>query len=182
MPGRSAQKNRRRGERGFVEPLRERLAHGSVIRAEATIKDAEGGIGLPWIGLDTLARMHRAGSIDKEMRLAGDRFHDFFRRASLDSGLFAVDPTRIPRQKDKGFRRSGGEGCETARLQVMSALDALGGIFSPGGSCAWFVLGCEDALETWARSRGWSGRPIPRATATGILLTDLAILRRHFRL
>jgi Domain of unknown function (DUF6456) len=181
MPGRQAQKNRRRGELGVIGPVRERLAHGSVIRAETTVKDAEGGIGLPWIGLDTLARMHRNGTINSEMRLAGERFHDFFRRASLDSALFAIDPARVPAQRGKGFRRSVGEGSESARLEVMSALDALGGMSSPGGSCAWFVLGCEHALETWARSRGWSGRPISRATATGILLADLAILQRHFR-
>ena len=182
MSRRVAHENRRRKERDVVKPLQERLTHGAVIRAEATIKDAEGGIGLPWIGLDTLARMQRAGTINKQMRVAGDRFHDFFRRASLDSALFAVDPTRIPMQKGKGFRWVGGEGSESARRQVMSALEALGGISSPGGSCAWFVLGCEDALEKWARERGWSGRPIARATATGILLTDLAILQRHFGL
>jgi hypothetical protein len=182
MSGRGAQRNKRRGERDIVEPLRERLAHGAVIRAEATVKDFEGGIGLPWIGLDTLARMHRAGSITKEMRLAGDRFHDFFRRASFDSALSAIDPTRIPAQRGKGGHWGASEGSESARRQILWALDALGGMFSPGGSCAWFVLGCEHALETWARSKGWSGRPIPRATATGILLTDLAILQRHFRL
>ena len=110
MPGQQAQKNRRRGERGVIGPLRERLAHGSVIRAEATVKDAEGGIGLPWIGLDTLARMHRNGSINSVMRLAGERFHDFFRRASLDVALFAIDPARVPAQRGKGFRRSVGEG------------------------------------------------------------------------
>jgi hypothetical protein len=182
MSGQGGKRNGRRREGGIVEPLRERLAHGSVIRAEATVKDVKGGIGLPWIGLDTLARMHRAGSINKGMRLAGDRFHDFFRRASLDSTLSAIDPTRIPAQRGKGFHWGASEGSESAWLQVMSALDALGGMFSPGGSCAWFVLGCEYALETWARSRGWSGRPIPRATATGILLTDLGILQMHFRL
>ena len=132
-----------RGERDIVEPLRARLTHGSVIRAEATIKDADGGIGLPWIGLDTLARMQRAGSINKEMRLAGDRFHDYFRRASLDSALFAIDPTRIPIQRGKGFRWGARGGSESARLQVMSALDALGGMFSPGGYCEWFVIGCK---------------------------------------
>jgi hypothetical protein len=181
MSRQDAWKNRRRGEQGVIGPLPERLAHGSVIRAEVTVKDAEGGIGLPWIGLDTLARMHRAGSINSEMRLAGERFHDFFRRASLDSALFAIDPARVPAQRGKGFRRNVGESSESARRQVMAALDALGGMFSPGGSCAWFVLGCEHALENWARSRGWSGRPISRATATGILLTDLAILQRYFR-
>ncbi|MGA8755114.1 MAG: hypothetical protein WB611_02115 [Stellaceae bacterium] len=182
MSGQQVQKNRRRVERGVIGPLRERLAHGSVIRAEVTVKDADGGIGLPWIGLDTLARMHRSGSINTEMRLAGERFHDFFRRAHFDAALFAIDPARVPAQRGKGFRRTVGEGSDSARRQVMFALDALGGMSSPGGSCAWFVLGCEHALDTWARSRGWSGRPISRATATGILLTDLAILQMHFEL
>ena len=69
-------------------------------------------------------------------------------------------------------------GSEAARLAVNGAIDALGGRASPGGSCAWHVLGCEMPLTRWVI--GYSGRRISRLAASGILLTDLGILSAYF--
>ena len=110
------------------------------------------------------------------------RFHDTFRRAGLD-GLYAGDPCRVPVQLSAGSRvwnHTGGS--EPARLQVMTALDALGGVQSPGGSCAWYVLGCEMSLRRWSLTANWAARRIDHKIAAGILVADLGILQAHWGL
>lgn len=158
---------------------RERLAHGPVVRMETPILDIEGELSRPYVGLDTLARLERAGTIGVRERRAGNRFHDEFRRAHLDQ-LFAADIGRIPVILACG-NRAGGEGNEAAQLVVASALDALGGSGSPGASCVWHVLGCELTVEQWALSRHWSGRRVNPMFASGVLVTSLSILREHFK-
>ena len=150
-------------------------------RLERQIVDAEGGIGRPWQTLDTLTRMARAGSIATGMQKAGEIFHEQFRLASLDP-LRAADPTRIPVLANTGNRVwRGGFGNAEARRQVLLTLDVLGGMQLPGGSCAWHVLGCEWTLDEWSRSRVWANRRIDVRSAAGILLVDLGLLQRHFR-
>jgi hypothetical protein len=87
-----------------------------------------------------------------------------------------------PRQADaNGNNGRHAEGSEAARLAVISALDALGGVQSPGpGSCAWYVLGCELPLTRWALEIGWGTRRVSRLAASGVLLADLGILRAHY--
>ena len=63
-----------------------------------------------------------------------------------------------------------------ARRRVHEALEALGGINSPAGSCAWHVVGCERSLRDWALRQRWSGRPLPQGHAQGILVATLGIL------
>ena len=121
------------------------------------------------------------GSITIKMRQAGDHFHDLFRASSLD-GLYSADPNRIPVQLNTSRVWLNGGGNEAARLSVLSGLDALGGMQSPGGSCAWHVLGCEMPLKTWALSCGWAGRRVDKAIAAGILIADLGILKEYYRL
>jgi hypothetical protein len=182
MSGSGGQKSRRRGERDIVEPPAERLAHGVVLRLKAAIVDVEGRAGLPWRALDTLARMERQGSITAPMRRAGDRFHDLFRIAALD-GLHAADPMRIPVQCNCSRNvRTHVRGSERARQAVLAALETLGGIESPSGSCAWHVLGCEMTIEEWAFTCGWAGRRITRDMGAGILVSGLAILKQHYDL
>lgn len=156
-----------------LTPTKERRAQGAIERLAVPIEDMQGQWSRPLIGLDTLSRMERAGSIGGAERRAGTRFHGQFRRAHLDK-LFASDTARTPVILANGNWREA-EGNESARLAVISALDALGGIGSPGGSCAWDVLGCELSLERFAQRRR-----IHNLTATGILLTDLAILRAYY--
>ena len=166
---------------GELLPTAERLAHGEVIRLAAAIVDAEGEWARPYRGVDTLERMERAGTINARERRAGNQFHDLFRKAMLD-GLRAADPTRLPVILANGNNggRFMGDGDERARLAVFSALDALGGIQTAAGSCAWHVLGCETTLETWAMAISSSGRRMSRGMASGILLSDLQILRGYF--
>ena len=59
-----------------------------------------------------------------------------------------------------------------ARRRVHEALEVLGGINSPAGSCAWHVVGCERSLQDWALRQRWSGRPLPQGHAQGILVAD----------
>ena len=123
-------------------PTMERQAKGPIERLAAPIEDMLGEWSRPLIGLDTLLRMERARSIGAPERRAGSKIHDQFRMAHLDR-LFAADMARMPVMLSNGNNWREFEGPESARLAVMSALDALGGPQSPGGSCAWHVLGCD---------------------------------------
>ena len=51
--------------------------------------------------------------------------------------------------------------------RVAKALDALGGLESPAGSCVWHVVGLQRSIREWAMRRsirewamrqGWGGR------------------------
>ncbi|HEY1430805.1 MAG TPA: hypothetical protein VGF39_04135 [Stellaceae bacterium] len=162
-------------------PERYRADHvgGVVVRCEQTIKDANGGIGRPWRALDTLARMERAGTISRSMRAAGSVFNQMFNEAGLDP-LWAADPTRIPVLATNGQISLARRGSRTAAEMVFDALLQLGGVASPGGSCAWHILGCEMTIESWALSRGWGTGRVDARIATGILLTDLGILQTYY--
>src|SRR6516162_8946314 len=175
-----ARRGRGRGGQDILATLTpERRARGLIEASLVPIEDANGHSSKPLRALDTLACMLREGTITERERKAGDRFHDEFRRAHLD-GLFAADTTRIPVVLANGNNGRFAEGSEAARLAVMSALDALGGIASPGGSCAWYVLGLELPLTRWALEIGWGTRRVSRLAASGILLADLGILRVHY--
>jgi hypothetical protein len=183
------QRDKRRvgGEEARIAPPPERfradhVSGALVVRCEEPVADANGGVGRPWKALDTLARMERAGSISRGMRAAGVLFNEYFNDAGLDP-LWAADPTRIPVLTMSGKPWSIGRRGSTSALEaVIDALVMLGGISSPGGSCAWHVLGCEMTIERWAISRSWCGHPVHRKVAAGILLTDLGILENYFGL
>lgn len=152
----------------------ERLQHGRVVRRTRFI-DEEAASRLVWQGLDTTGIMLARGSISEAMKRAADLFHDHFRRAGFDA-LRGADPGRTP-VRLVGARCGRERGGETARLQVLCALDALGGIEAPGGACAWHVLGLEESLKMWA-----AGCRINHQTASGILIADLGILQQHWGL
>jgi hypothetical protein len=160
-------------------PTRERRAKGPIERLDRPVEDAWGEWSKPLKAVDTLTAMLREGTIGNPEKKAGERFHDLFRLAHFD-GLFASDTTRLPVILANGSNGRGIDGNEAARLQILSALDALGGIQSPGGSCAWYVLGCELPLNRWAMTVGWSGRRVSRLAASGVLITDLGILRGYW--
>jgi len=176
MSGRASRRVRHDAE---LLPTRERFAQGDIVRVVEAIVDVQGERCRPYRGLDTLERMERAQTINRQERRAGDKFHDLFRRAMLDR-LRAADPGRLPVILANGNGDRAADGDEAARLVVLSALDALGGLQTETGSCAWYVLGCEFPLVDWAVSVSRGGRRVSKLMASGILLSDLQILRRYF--
>ena len=122
--------------------------------------------------IDPLARMHRAGTITDAMYNAARDFQAAFVIAQLEP-LRALPMLRVP---GTGRAPELHEHQLDARRRVHEALQALGGINSPSGSCAWHVVGCERSLRDWALRQRWSGRPLPQGHAQGILVAALGIL------
>ena len=82
-----------------------------------------------------------------------------------------------------------GAGCEPdlserqlhARRRVHQAMQALGGISSPAGSCVWHVVGLQRSVREWAIRQGWGGRPVRQEQAQGILVAALGMLAGQCR-
>jgi hypothetical protein len=55
-----------------------------------------------------------------------------------------------------------------AREHVFRALEALGGMGSPAGSCVWHVVGLQSSLREWSMRQGWGGRAVRHEAAQGI--------------
>ena len=68
-----------------------------------------------------------------------------------------------------------------ARRRVGKALDALGGLGSPAGSCVWHVVGLQRSIREWAMRQGWGGRPVRVEQAQGILVAALGVLAGWYR-
>jgi hypothetical protein len=122
--------------------------------------------------IDPLARMRRAGTITDAMYDAARDFQAAFVIAQLEP-LRALPMLRVP---GAGRAPELREHQLDARRRVHEALEVLGGINSPAGSCAWHVVGCERSLQDWALRQRWSGRPLPQGHAHGILVATLGIL------
>ncbi len=125
--------------------------------------------------VDTFGIMLRAGTITKDMHDAARDFQAQFTIACFDV-VRCMPLFRLP---------GGGPGDLTeaqvdARLRVGKALDALGGLGSPAGSCVWHVVGLQRSLREWAMRQGWGGRPINEKQAQGILIAGLGVLMRHY--
>lgn len=164
-----------------AEPTPERRQHGLIERLERTIADSAGHPSRPYRAVDTLAIMQRRGSITAGMKQAGDDFRARFALAQLDP-LRAVDLSRL-RLGERGLRPdSDGPGLriEAARTAVWRAIQTVGGIASPAGSCLWHVLGWERSLKEWALEQGWSGRRVSQESASGILVAGLGALEAHY--
>jgi hypothetical protein len=147
-----------------------------------TIADDAGRPARPYRLVDTLQIMERRGSITAGMRQAGEDFRARFAQAQLDP-IRAVDLSRL-RMGDRNARRehdAPGFRIEAARQVVWRAIQAVGGIASPAGSCLWHVLGWERSLKEWALEQGWSGRRVSQEAASGILVAGLGALETHFR-
>jgi hypothetical protein len=117
--------------------------------------------------------MLRKGTISAAMRQAGDDFHALFIRAALEP-LRAADLNRVPHN---AAARDLSETQAEARRRVWRALERVGGIASPGGSCLWHVVGCEWSVKEWALREGWGGRPVSQETAAGVLIAALGALQ-----
>jgi hypothetical protein len=168
------------GDQG-AGPTPERRQHGAVERLARAVGDAAGHPSRPYRAVDTLAIMQRRGSITAPMRQAGEDFRARFAMAQLDP-LRALDLSHL-RLGDRSPRPdSEGPGLriEAARTAVWRAIQAVGGIASPAGSCLWHVLGWERSLKEWALEQGWSGRRVSQESASGILIAALGALESHF--
>jgi hypothetical protein len=121
--------------------------------------------------VDTLGIMLRAGTITKDMHDAARDFQAQFTVARFDV-IRCMPLVRLP---------GGGPGDLTdvqvdARRDVGKALDALGGLGSPAGSCVWHVVGLQRSIREWAMRQGWGGRPVRVEQAQGILVAALGVL------
>jgi hypothetical protein len=134
--------------------------------------DPDGRIVLHHRTVDTLGKMLRAGTITQEMHDAAHAFQSVFIAASLDP-IRATPLHRISRvrhEPDLNERQL------DARRRVHEAMQALGGINSPAGSCAWHVVGLQHSLRAWAMRQGWNGRPVRQEQAQGILVAALGVM------
>jgi hypothetical protein len=121
--------------------------------------------------IDSLRKLHRSGAISEAMYDAGRAFERDFQFAGLDP--IGARSMMLP---VRGGAPDLTESRLNARRRVHRALETLGGIASPGGSCLWHVLGCGCSIREWAISRSWSGRPVRQELAAGVLIAALGML------
>jgi hypothetical protein len=144
---------------------------------EVREKDPDGRIVYHHRTVDTLGKMRRAGTIDEAMHDAAKDFQAAFIVANLDP-LRALPILRVRgtgREPDLNERQL------HARRRVHKALEALGGISSPAGSCVWHVVGLQRSVREWAIRQGWGGRPVRQEQAQGILVAALGMLAAQSR-
>jgi hypothetical protein len=160
-------------------PSSERRQHNRITRDRAQIADTLGHIGSPWRAETLLARLERAGDITAAQRAAGEQFHALFRAAARDP-IKATDPAKTHVSGAHGLAQP--MGSLWAKTSLDRALDALGGLASPAGSCAWHVLGCDCSMRDFALRKSWCGKPVQDHVAKGVLLGCLGTLQHHFRM
>jgi Domain of unknown function (DUF6456) len=126
--------------------------------------------------VDTLGIMLRAGTITKDMHDAARDFQAQFTIACYDT-LVCM---RFRRDPSKGNRAELTETQIDARRRVDAAMDTLGGLGSPAGSCVWHVVGLQHSIREWAMRQGWGGRPVRVEQAQGILVAALGVLAGYY--
>ena len=176
----------RRGERSIPDssdlgPTPERCQHGAVERLHQPVADDMGRRGRPYRSVDILAAMERRGSITPGMRQAGEDFRARFATAQLyPLSAFDISRPRTGNRSSGAPHQDQGVRIENAREAVWSAILAVGGLKSAGGSCLWHVIGMERSLKEWALEQGWNGRRVTQEAASGILIAALGTLEAHF--
>jgi Domain of unknown function (DUF6456) len=143
---------------------------------EVRERDPDGAIVVHHRTVDSLGKMLKSGTIDQAMHDAARDFQANFTLASLDP-IRALPILRVPgtgREPDLSERQL------DARRRVHQAMQALGGISSPAGSCVWHVVGLQRSVREWAIRQGWGGRPVRQEQAQGILVAALGLLATHF--
>jgi Domain of unknown function (DUF6456) len=143
---------------------------------EVREKDPDGRIVYHHRTVDTLGKMFRAGTIDQAMYDAAKDFQAAFIIAQLDP-LRALPILRVP---GSGREPELNERQIDARRRVHEALQALGGLSSPAGTCVWHVVGLQRSVREWATRQGWGGQPVDQKEAKGILLAALGMLASHY--
>jgi len=159
------------------KPSHWRLQHGGF---SEPVHDTDPETGTPVQhrrAVDSIAAMLGNGTITPEMHEAGAMFRTQFRAAALD-GIRTTQLLRIP----GGTGDTMTERQVSARQRVLSAMDVLGGLHSPGGSAVWHVLGLECSIREWGSQQGWQGRPIAPSQAQGMFTAALAVLATHYGL
>jgi hypothetical protein len=144
---------------------------------EVREKDPDGRIVIHHRTVDTLGRMLKSGTIDQAMHDAAKDLEAAFIVAQLDP-LRALPILRVPgtgREPDLNERQL------DARRRVHEAMQALGGISSPAGSCVWHVVGLQRSVREWAIRQGWGGRPVRQEQAQGILVAALGMVVKRRR-
>jgi hypothetical protein len=144
---------------------------------EVREKDPDGRIVYHHRTVDTLGKMLRAGTIDQAMHDAAMDFQAAFIIAQLDP-LRALPILRVPgtgREPDLNERQL------HARHRVHKAMQALGGLSSPAGSCVWHVVGLQRSVREWAMRQGWGGRLVRQEQAQGILVAAQGVLAAPYR-
>jgi hypothetical protein len=159
-----------------IGPTRERWEKGDVEVLPQAIADEAGRPARPYRRIDLLGSLAKKGTITASMRQAGEDFHALFQYASLDA-LAAPDMARLPqgRRAPEMTERQ-----LAARQKLWRALDAVGGLGSPAGSCLWHVVGAEFSIKDWALRQGWNGRPLAQEQASGVLVAALGTLQKWF--
>lgn len=153
-----------------------KLWQSPLLTEEVRETDPGGRIVLHHRHVDTLGKMHKAGTITEPMAEAGRKFGRQFILAKLDP-LRAPDLARIP---GNGREADPGDVSLAAREQVHRALRALGGLDAAAGSVAWHVLGCGCSLREWTVRRAWGGKSLRPEQATGVLIAALDLLSLHY--
>lgn len=126
--------------------------------------------------VDSLGLLLRNRSITAAMHDAGQDFGRTFVSAQLSTkGAPPMDG--IPGGQ---WRDSIPERCAWARKRLGQALDAVGGISSPGGCAVWHVAGLGLSVREWSAREGWNGRALNQYEAKGILVASLAVLAAHY--
>ena len=143
---------------------------------EVRESDPGGRIVLRHRTVDSLTRLLRAGTITQGMHDAGRAFQRDFQFAELDP--IRARPMMLPARGGGGSEVN--EGQLDAKRWVHRALEALGGIGSPAGSCIWHVLGCGRSIREWAIRQAWNGRPSDQKEAKGILIAALGMVAGHY--
>lgn len=176
--------SRARGMAESAGPLFYRRQHaalsgdkGSVVeRFAQQLPDSDGRPGHPHRVYDTLAALHRNGSIDDDALAAGRRFEEDFQHAALNS-LHARDLARVSGSGVADMN----EVMLAGREKVARAVKALGGYASPGGAALWAVLGQGHTIKEFAQgSQFGGGRSLDEKVAKGIVITALATLASHY--
>ena len=126
--------------------------------------------------VDTLGIMLRAGTITQGMHDAARDFQAQFTIARFDV-VRCMPLMRLPGGSGPGDLT---DAQVDARRRVGGALDALGGLGSPAGSCVWHVVGLQRSIREWAMRQGWGGRPVRVEQAQGILVAALGVLAGHY--
>ena len=159
------------------QPSTWRLQHGGFSEPVRDTDPETGTLVQHRRAVDTIAAMLGNGTITAEMHEAGAMFRTQFRAAALD-GMRTTQLLRISAASGDTIT----ERQVSARQRVLSAMDILGGLDSPGGSSVWHVLGLECSIREWGSQQGWQGRPIAPAQAQGMFTAALAVLAMHYGL